>query len=262
MLRSLIGSSLAKRVPLAGRRFNSTDAKPPGSGGLWSAYLHALERRPVLVKAVTSGFLTFTADILCQLYFPSKAVLASVEDEKRKNNADKKMTAGDASSSILQDFTLRLGHLDTKRLGIFTFLGVVYIAPCLHVWYGFLMRAIQGVSAQATLTRVFFDQTCFAPTFLAGLFAGGLILEGRTDAIQDKLIKDLPPTVKMNWTIWIPSMLIMFRFCPAHLQVLFSNSIGFFWNIYLTWAMNKEVDDCTMIVLRDGDDHTVGRKTG
>jgi len=23
-------------------------------------------------------------------------------------------------------------------------------------------------------------------------------------------------------------------------QVLFSNSLGFFWNIYLTWAMNKE----------------------
>ena len=110
-------------------------------------------------------------------------------------------------------------------------------APCR---YGFLMRAVSGVGARATVTRVFFDQSVFAPLFLGGLFANGLLLEGRPEAVVDKLTKDLPPTVLANWGVWVPSMLVMFRFVPAHLQVLFSNSIGFFWNIYLTWAMNKD----------------------
>ena len=101
------------------------------------------------------------------------------------------------------------------------------------------MRIISGVGVRATLLRVCLDQTIFAPLLLGGLFANGLLLEGRPEAVMDKLQKDLPPTIYANWSLWVPSMLFMFRFVPANLQVLFSNSIGFFWNIYLTWAMNK-----------------------
>ena len=31
-------------------------------------------------------------------------------------------------------------------------------------------------------------------------------------------------------------MFINFKFIPPHLNVLFSNSLGFFWNIYLSYA--------------------------
>jgi hypothetical protein len=214
--------------PLRGKvsnRFFTVNAAGGKSNGPWNTYLNLLEKKPILTKAVTSGILTFTADIVCQLYQPSKSVRETLDEEKK------------TGFSAIQ---YQLQHLDYKRLGIFTSLGVFYIAPCLHFWYGFLMRAVTGLTIRATATRVFFDQSCFAPTFLAGLFSLGLILEGKSDQIKDKLMNELPPTVMMNWTVWIPSMMIMFRFCPAHLQVLFSNSIGFFWNIYLTWAMNKE----------------------
>jgi len=120
---------------------------------------------------------------------------------------------------MMQEARIRLAHLDHKRLGIFTLLGVVYIAPSLHFWYGFLMRAVTGVTLRATLTRVFFDQTMFAPLFLGGLFTGGLLLEGRHNAVTAKLRNDLPPTVLMNWGVWVPSMLVMFRFVPPPLQV-------------------------------------------
>lgn len=187
-------------IRLAGRGFAS-EVTPSSSRGPWGWYLQVLERRPVLTKAITSGFLTFTADVLCQLYFPSRTVREAIEEQKSKSQSesnDKRKLDGSAS-----DILMRLQLLDTKRLGIFTLLGVGYIAPCLHLWYGFLMRAISGVSTRATLTRVFFDQSCFAPTFLAGLFSLGLLLEGRGSvaAVKRKITEDLPPTVAMNWSM-------------------------------------------------------------
>jgi peroxisomal membrane protein 2 len=219
----------------------STNSTPPVKGsGMWNAYLKALEKRPILVKAVTSGFLAFSADVICQLYSPHKDQLRKLKEKHQQESAEGNGNPAAETEFSLHELQLRLSIIDKKRLSIFTFLGVAYIGPCLHFWYGFLMRAISGVSARATLTRVMLDQSVFAPTFLAGLFANGLLLEGRPQAIEAKIRNDLPQTVLMNWSVWIPSMLVMFRFCPAHLQVLFSNSIGFFWNIYLTWKLNAD----------------------
>lgn len=230
--RSLCSTAKAG-IQNGGGKVNSEASKD----GIWAAYLRALERRPILVKAITSGCLTFTADVICQLYFPQKEALQKL---KLKHIANHEPEQNEELN--LHELQLRISIIDLKRLSVFTALGIAYIAPCLHFWYGFLMRAISGVNARATLTRVFFDQTCFAPAFLGGLFSLGLILEGKPEAVMMKLEKDLPPTVMANWSVWVPSMLVMFRFVPAHLQVLFSNSIGFFWNIYLTYAINKDDD--------------------
>jgi protein Mpv17 len=37
-----------------------------------------------------------------------------------------------------------------------------------------------------------------------------------------------------NYAVWVPAMFINFKFVPPTLQVLFSNFIGFGWNIYLS----------------------------
>ena len=220
-------------------------------GGMWNAYLRALEKRPILTKAITSGCLTFTADVICQVFSPHKDQLRKLKEKHQTESAGSGKDS-DVTEFSFHELQLRLRILDIKRLSIFTFLGVAYIAPCLHFWYGGLMRYITGVTASSTITRVFLDQAFFAPTFLAGLFANGLLLEGRPEAVETKIRNDLPQTVLMNWSVWIPSMLVMFRFCPAHLQVLFSNSIGFFWNIYLTWQINKETPSETASVVSDG----------
>ena len=209
-----VGFGAARRASFPDvRRLFSGSPKETG-GGAWGAYMRSLEKRPILTKAVTSGVLTFTADIICQLKFPS----TTVQEGIRAAAVDEGVAEGQ-EMTVAQEIRMRLAQLDHKRLGIFTLLGVVYIAPCLHFWYGFLMRAVTGVTLRATLTRVFFDQTMFAPLFLGGLFSGGLLLEGRPEAVATKLQKDLPITVLMNWSVWVPSMLIMFRFVPAPLQV-------------------------------------------
>lgn len=62
------------------------------------------------------------------------------------------------------------------------------------------------------------------------------MLEGReAPEVIAKLKEDLPDALVTNWCLWIPAMLINFRFVPGKWQVLYSNMIGFVWNVYLSW---------------------------
>ena len=127
------------------------------------------------------------------------------------------------------------------RTARFTGLGLFYMAPMLHHWYGFLMRSFTGTGALVTIQRVAFDQCCFAPVYLAGLFSADMILEGKAQQIDRKLRSELLSTVMANFSVWVPVMFFAFKFVPANLQVQYSNVVGFFWNIYLSFRLAKEV---------------------
>lgn len=152
-----------------------------------------------------------------------------------------------------------LRQVEWARTGNFTLLGIVYIAPSMHFWYGFLMRAFTGNSMRITMLRTAMDQSLFAPTFLTFFFinssaieyiTGKISRQGNGDfkeemaalykEIQGKIRKDLVDTCLTNWMVWIPSMILCFKYVPPNLQVLWSNSIGFFWNIYLSWTLANE----------------------
>ena len=63
-----------------------------------------------------------------------------------------------------------------------------------------------------------------------------MFLEGRPLAeIPEKLGRDLPDALVANWCLWIPAMLVNFRFVPIKFQVLYSNMVGFVWQTYLSW---------------------------
>lgn len=177
-------------------------------GRWWLSYGRALERRPVLTKSVTCAALSFGADVVCQKALPTTP-----------------------SASNLS--------LDWNRIGKFTILGFFYVSPCLHVWYGALARLFPGSHLSATMLRLVCDQLAFAPIFIAGFFSLALVLEGRPEDIEAKLRADWLPTMRANLTLWVPSMFVNFRYVPPQFQVLFSNCVGFFWNIYLSWATNK-----------------------
>ena len=174
-------------------------------GRAWHCYRRALERRPLLTKSVTCAALSFGADVVCQKAFPSARTVS----------------------------------LDWGRLGKFTVLGFFYVSPSLHVWYGALARLFPGSHLSATMLRLACDQLAFAPIFIAGFFSIALVLEGRPEDIDAKLRADWLPTMRANLTLWVPSMFVNFRYVPPQFQVLFSNCVGFFWNIYLSWATNK-----------------------
>lgn len=195
---------------------SSSSSKSPKSENpfvaLWARYLVAIEKRPLLIKSITCGVLSLGADVICQT------------NEQYVKKKGKK-----------EEF-----EYDMPRLFRFTFLGVVLVGPLLHYWYGFLGLKIPGTHLLPTVQRLACDQLLFAPfVILPAFFSANLLLEGRPENIVPKLQSDWMSTVFANWALWVPCQFINFKLVPPHLQVLFSNSVGFIWNIYLSSVTNK-----------------------
>ncbi|ETV94769.1 hypothetical protein H310_11725 [Aphanomyces invadans] len=191
-------------------------APPSSRSTLWQKYKHYLETYPLTTKCLTSAGIAGTGDVLCQAAFESKP-------------------------------------FNVQRFATFTALGGVFIAPTLHVWYGFLNRVVSGTAATAVATRLALDQFVFAPTFLASFFGVLLVVSPNSDdatsgpslsvRFQDKLNRDWWSAVQTNWVVWIPAQLLNFGLVPPALQVLFSNVVGLFWNAYMSYISYKPIDD-------------------
>ena len=111
-------------------------------------YGAALERWPLLTKALTSAALVGAGDVACQLVV-------------EKNDA-----------------------VDLGRFGRMAFLGGVLIAPTLHVWYGSLSRIFPGTATADVVKRVVCDQFVFAPAFIGVFFSSLAVLEGRASGLK------------------------------------------------------------------------------
>jgi hypothetical protein len=130
---------------------------------------------------------------------------------------------------------------DWHRTFKFFFLGGVVVGPALHHWYSFLIRFSPAQTTAGALKRLVVDQLVFAPTFIPVFFSGLQFLDGNFDLgqLKGKLERDYMDTLVANWMVWVPAMLVNFRFVPMHCQVLFSNAIGFGWNIFLSAVSHK-----------------------
>ena len=191
---------------------NSNFSPPAGKFNLWTRYLEVLKESPVMTNCVTSGFLSLGADVVCQVQFGDKTL----------NEKDM--------------------ELDLWRVLKFTSIGAFFVGPTLHFWYGFLARNFVGSSLFSTIQRLAMDQLVFAPMFIPAFFSIILILDGKPEMIADKLRADWASTMITNYSVWVPAMFLNFKFVPPTLQVLFSNGVGFGWNIFLSY-MSYKVDD-------------------
>jgi hypothetical protein len=116
------------------------------------------------------------------------------------------------------------------------------------------MRKIPGNSLKVVLQRTFLDQIRFAPIFIPTFITSLMILESTSESkstktitetivdISNVLARDVPGIVVTNWALWVPAMLVNFRYVPMQWQVLFSNCVGFVWNTYLSWKTQEDVD--------------------
>jgi hypothetical protein len=181
---------------------------------LWSRYLRLLNERPLLTKCVTGGGLAMAADIVCQF--------------------------GEQQGEEGQKFS---ENFDPVRCARFTSLGAFLVSPTLHYWYGYLGRAVPGTTSTDAMKRLFFDQVIFAPLFIPTFFFGNLLLEGKLEEFMDKVKRDLFSTVVTNYIVWIPAQFVNFRYISPNLQVLFSNTVGFFWNIFMSYMTNRDISD-------------------
>ncbi len=178
------------------------------SKNIFAKYDEFLIKRPLLTKCITSAGLSLGADLICQIGFSDEFANKLYGDIK----------------------------IDWKRALKFTAIGGIFVAPTLHYWYGLLATKIPGTTMLDVLKRLSFDQLLFAPLFLPCFFSCALILDGTPELIPSKLKNDWLTTVVTNYAVWVPCQFINFKFMPPHHQVLFANIVGFFWNIYLSYA--------------------------
>mmetsp|Transcript_10487 Transcript_10487/g.13298 ORF Transcript_10487/g.13298 Transcript_10487/m.13298 type:complete len:203 (+) Transcript_10487:99-707(+) len=195
--------------------------------GFITWYANRLQTYPLSTKAITSGLIAGGGDLTCQYLIYRRRK----EGQYNSINRDRKNDLSKSPSSF---------HPDLTRTCRFSILGFGLIAPVVHVWYGLLMKKIPGTSLGVVLQRTFLDQVCFAPLFIPTFMTSLMILESKPlDSILPVLIKDLPDVVVTNWILWIPAMIINFRYIPGQWQVLYSNCVGFVWNTYLSWKTQE-----------------------
>jgi protein Mpv17 len=168
---------------------------------LWKPYLDSLERKPLLIKALTAGSLVAAGDVIAQKY------------EKLKNPV----------RNYMLDRTLR-----------FFAVGLFCTGPLMHYWYRTLDATITISGTTGALAKLALDQTIFAPIIISIFFTSNGIMSGNTwRSIMPQLKEDLWPTLQTNWTVWPFAMLINFKFIPPAQRVLYVSSVSLLWNTYL-----------------------------
>ncbi|KAL0908993.1 hypothetical protein M5K25_023511 [Dendrobium thyrsiflorum] len=170
-----------------------------------SWYLTALDKHPVVTKALTSAFLTLIGDLSCQ---------------------------------ILIDHAPKL---DGRRTFVFTFLGLVMVGPSLHFWYLSLSKLITLPGASGASLRLLLDQFFFSPIFIGVFLCALVTLEGRPSQVVPKLQQEWFSSVLANWQLWIPFQFLNFRFVPQKFQVLAANLVALVWNVILSFKAHKEI---------------------
>lgn len=269
-------------------------------------YASKLDSHPLRTKIITSGLIAGTGDLLCQ-----SIVLGTTEDNKVDdiNFNDGSMICNHQQVHQLQQHSSSstsscASQYDITRTAKFAFLGATLVAPATHVWYGYLMTKIPGLSLASVGKRLALDQGLFAPVFLTTFVSCLTVLDhivtsarmvnatmnsdittptsaaaqpihqhllevsihnqcssSSTSAstsivmssppasphppppmqslILNRIRNDVPQSLLVGWSIWIPSMAYMFAYVPGKYQVLFSNAVGFVWNVYLSWRTHQ-----------------------
>ncbi|XP_020594007.1 protein sym-1 [Phalaenopsis equestris] len=177
-------------------------------GNGWSFlswYLAALDKHPVITKALTSAFLTLIGDLVCQIMID------------------------------------HVPKLDERRTFVFTFLGLVLVGPTLHFWYLSLSKLISLPGASGASLRLFLDQFFFSPIFIGVFLCALVTLEGRPSQVIPKLQQEWFSSVLANWQLWIPFQFLNFRFVPQKFQVLAANVVALVWNVILSFKAHKEI---------------------
>lgn len=177
-------------------------------GNGWSFlswYLTALDKHPVITKALTSAFLTLIGDLTCQ---------------------------------ILID---HVPKLDERRTFVFTLLGLVLVGPTLHFWYLSLSKLISLPGVSGASLRLLLDQFFFSPIFIGVFLCALITLEGRPSQVVPKLQQEWFSSVLANWQLWIPFQFLNFQFVPQKFQVLAANLVALVWNVILSFKAHKEI---------------------
>ncbi|CAH1773320.1 unnamed protein product [Owenia fusiformis] len=195
--------------------------------GIWRGYIRLLEKRPLITTALQTGAI---------------------------------MATGDA---IAQKLIERKPQLEIKRSARFFCFGAFFGGPVLRGWYGVLDKVVKPKNANlAALGKVSFDQLFFAPCFLTA-FLGimGLAKGDSTEDIKQKYKQNFVDILIANYKLWPAVQLVNFYFVPLQHRVMVVNFTALFWNTYLAWKSERDIDAIDNIIPVDDTDNVVLNQT-
>lgn len=112
--------------------------------------------------------------------------------------------------------------------------------PGLRKWYGALdARCTATTRFGRTMQKVFIDQVVFAPFFLGCLLSLiGYSQHQDVEKVKEKLRHDYTDILVANYSLWPWVQIINFSLVPLNYQVLLTQTVAVFWNIYFSWRTN------------------------
>ena len=184
-------------------------------------YSDKLDSHPVLTKAVTTGIIAGSGDLLCQ---------KGIQKEKTVHHH------APSEMAVMKPPAASAVGYDATRTMRFASLGTVFVAPTCHYWYNGLASWFPGTGLAQVTKRVVTDQLTWTPVFMVIWLGAMWTMEGfPVDKLTDRLRNEFPDVMKATWICWVPAQFATFYLCPLKYQVLATNMIELFWNAYLSY---------------------------
>jgi len=189
--------------------------------GLWRFYGLALESAPVRTQMASSAVIWAGGDLSAQLLEQKLAARS-----KRRHGAS-------GSSSPLA--------IDWRRTGVQTgYAGLVW-APGAHFWYEALDRIAHSLARAGTrrfvAAKLALEMVALHPVSLVAFFGcvGIAQREPLVDVAQ-QIRRDLPPSLALEWAMWLPLDAANFACVPVRHQLLVVNCGCFLESIALSFV--------------------------
>lgn len=163
----------------------------------WSAYIRALSKSPVKVKASTSFVAAILGDALAQ------------HISARRDGRE-----------------WRYDWVRTARLALFNGL---FMGPLGHFYYQALDVHVgaHAMTAPSTIAKkLLIDQLAFAPICTCIFYGYKCAAEGRASDYPQELADKFVPTMVANYKLWPAAHIINFAFVPPSQRILYANCVS------------------------------------
>jgi len=169
----------------------------------WAAYNEALDKKPIITKALTSLVGWGLGDALAQIFIGSDP-------------------------------------FDLKRLVTLSAFGFLYHGPSGHYFYNWLDSKIEGSDAVSVFSKVAIDQIFWCPIFMSVYFGYlGLVGGDSLATIGNKIRSDLFTAVQGSWKVWPFVHAINFKFISNKHRLVFINGVQVGFNMFLSLLGTK-----------------------
>lgn len=117
----------------------------------------------------------------------------------------------------------------------------MFQGPIQRLWLGKIEKIKYfSNSFKSVVLKIILDQTIFVPPYLFTLMFLLYGLQGNTfDNIMEKIKKNFLTVYKVHADIWCDSQLINYMVVPLNYQVLVLHTASCFWNVFLSWKINR-----------------------